>query len=205
MSNKKKSLSETFSIKKKNCIESLSDRSCYDLKIRIGDAFAAFSTKIPKKRNKRLIAKTWDDRTVYFLGLISPQQLGNINYVANCPCIIEKFISREFWDFGWLSQFQQWHTCYSKKCISVSCDNCFNKNKTAKKNERYKCPFPCAKGKYMCSALDDAKEREEMRKEAEADSRHCARCNITRLEFMEKNPTAKLLTWTSVPNTIDQV
>ena len=184
-------------IKKKNSTKAPRG-ACFDIKVEIGDASAAFTFNLPDNPKDNLIAKTWDDRSAYFLGLLTPTTDGSI-YLVNCKCVLDRFIKRTYWEKEWLGGKQNWHTCVREKCASICCERCFEKDRVKKINGEYKCPYSC-KGGITCNKFNDEKKKQRLHEKVDSDQRECCECHMTRKKFMEAKPFCKPMSFTAVPD-----
>ena len=188
-------------ISQKDCI-TVPRGSCFDLLVRINELYAAFAyednIKLDQSRYDHLMMKTWpsDDRIVYFLGVTTQPRDGYI-WIVNCKCIIDAFVKKKRWPQT-IYDNEEWHHCNNEKCNSVFCNKC---------HEDYgeeECIFP-HKTRVIYCEYNDAKKRERVEKKIERDDRSCLRCKTTLRQFNIKNPHCKLMNWTPVPKTINQL
>jgi hypothetical protein len=172
--------------------------ACYDIQVMIGDVPAAFTYNIPEESKEALIAKTWNDKSAYFLGIITPPKDGSI-YLVNCKCVMDKFVNKKYWEKEWLEQKQEWYTCYRGKCSSICCEKCFDEDKVKKVDGYYKCPFPCKTG-ITSNECNDIKKKTMKLKKIETDTRECAECGMTRKKFNALNPFCQPMAFTAIPD-----
>jgi len=195
-----------------NRLQSYEKGACYDLAIVCGtdddDGLAAFSfNNLKKKKDGFPIVNTWETkeprRDAYFLGLLTRPDINNCIYIANCQCIMKNFKQSQ----GNLQELvipnlDILHTCTTEKCCSVSCDVCFKDNSTRK--NRYECPFRCDEAGNMYNDFNNLAKIKKKLEKAQADTKVCATCGTTQLDFYNKKPYCRTMVWTSVPKTTDK-
>jgi len=146
-------------------------------------------------------ANTWDGKIVHFIGILSPPVNAEI-WILNCQCVRDRFTHGQSFTNQWMQRFDSanFKPCRNDHCCSIACGTCFEAIPDGKKkDERYKCPFPC-KSNVMYCTFNDPKRKAKIQAKIANDHRKCSECGKTQQEFMEKKPFCKPMNWTAVPN-----
>lgn len=186
-------------INQKDCV-TVPKGSCFDLLVKMDGLLAAFayedSIKLDHYKYKHLSMDTWDadGKKALFIGIATTPADGYI-WIANCKCIISAFVERKQWP-QLLHDNKEWYHCKHDKCNSVSCDDCHEKSD--------ECPFP-HKTRVIYCEYNDEKKRNRLAKKIDKDDRSCSKCHTTLKKFNQENPYCKLMNWTPVPKTTNQL
>lgn len=160
------------------------------------------SVNLNRLKNKDLIIRTWDDKKVFFLGVITRPQDGSIK-IANCECVMSAFSTRSTWPEE-LVRNVNWFFCKNDKCCSVCCEKCYKKTELENTRDCYKCIFPCKNNMMYCK-YNDEKKRVKREKKIADDTKSCDSCKTTLRDFCNANPFCDLMTWTQVPKNTDKL